>query len=347
MSTSATTGPAFGGGSVARARSPRALRRLRASRGQWAVLATAAGLLPLAPGCRTAPQRLDAVNFNDPAEVREASDQFWRVKRPVELSPGSNIALVDFGVEFVTQKDEGPFESQLLINPPLILTVAERVVPVVGKEQTIFTDETREATVQTLFDIFVREASVRSIEVVPPEESRMAQAFQPVTIVDPKVASTFKIYELFPNDTGKIYQTEFETLDGLTLVKEPKGQRCAKCLVSVAEQTQSAATLVVRLRVGTTRGRASIERGSKVWLISDDRVLALESRRSLISDPIEASTDQFLGGALGQIYTPPADAYVAQIATVATPYISMLLGEAFELTTETALAVPDLADPGL
>jgi hypothetical protein len=249
--------------------------------------------------------------LTQPEIVRQAATKYWRRNNFPRLgkSDSRRVALVDFTVEYVTElleapKRQGPTDKQ---------EKPEDIARRLGRFETrkiIFDSDFQHQLTAEIYAMLVRELEKTTRQIVPTTEIIATHAYQRAkTVAGPQ---TVLIGEIHRSDPERTYPRKVlvHAASGLRIFKKTPDDRAAQIAVDLLKEIDADVAVRARFRVGIHRGRATIERDSRIWVLSRRVRGNMILERSLISDN-SVVTDEDFRLVNPEKYTVDSDKYLA------------------------------------
>lgn len=287
----------------------------------WAVsLAGAAVLACVAGGCTQAPRQLETSALGTRQGAAEAAETFWRDAAP-PVRPGTRVAVVEFAVEIVTEKDESAFNRQLAVLPPIPIGIGVNALGP-GRKRFDFGDDFPQELAGALYEAFAELAAREGLTLIPPAEVQAAGAFERIPAAPDAELSINRTLNLVAIDAGRIKKAVVVPVAGTRLVQDQPG--IAEPQRDLLGQLGAGAALRVHFRIGTFKDRVAVMQGSAVHVTTARGDGRLVSRRSLVSAPIEGDIAASGAAMFGTREVDQA-AFASGLEAVFPPYATMLL----------------------
>lgn len=277
------------------------------------------------------------------------------------LANVQRVAIAEFSVEFVTGKIESPAPGDTADpNPPTdtanlpepagsitesdppadpasdadtdseagaqselaFETIATPARPEPIETYLDYPPHVQEKLTDQLYAMLVVELLARGIEVIPRETLRATDAYQRLQTQKYSEATLVDEPNLTSSDTGRITKVAVRPATGLRLITGAAGEPVEAVEADLLNELAADAVIRARIRVGVTQGRAAVERGSTVWVLTRDSAGNLTADRSLISE----------GSVIDDNQTDPAtsrglaihgDRFAKAIRSLFPPYLAM------------------------
>jgi len=282
--------------------------------------------LILSAGCHAIPQTPHAAKLDDPGMLATSAPLYWHNHRLPVLPAGAKIALVEFSVEYVEEKLESPTKAQPVIFGTeygitgLALTavgVSKTRLELDGKAMPLLPDE--------MHDIFVRELESYGLTVLPDADVRKCASYALFTCWKPGSAYLLQRLDFTGSDTGNAKQLPVYPSEGHIAVKGARNMYVKDAEAALLKECGADAVVRARFRVGLYKGRAAVERGSKVFVTTASGSGELRAVRSLVSESAIAEKGSFKLFR-GTVYSPEWDRFRSAILETFPPYASMAVG---------------------
>lgn len=253
-------------------------------------------LTAVVAGCSGPAHTYSVVELTSPDVQQRAANTYWkRHDVPIMRDYGyKRVAIVDCSVEFVTRKVEAPLKAvEIKYEHALYQAVADE-----------------------LYATFVAALESRGLEVIPGETVQSAVAFRGFVTQLSIEQSWFGI----ASDTGRIKRTLIRSPGALRIVEKGRDVEVESVEAALIKEIGADVALRLRARVGVYEGRASLERGTTIWVLSEDVVGNLTADRSLLSDE-RVAFEKTEGGTT--VYSVETEKYVAAMRKMIPPFIEM------------------------
>lgn len=278
-------------------------------------------LLAILAACHAAPLRIDEVALS--GRTTSPRHDYWSASSPAtaELQPGMSVAIVEFCVEFVTDKVKVPFVRQPVARPDEMLPLGSLMQLVgLGSERTSVDPQTLGRVTEDLYASFADLLRARGLAVLDRHQVVSAPAYASLrrhsdTDVDGSL--------LWHADTGRAEDVALRAMPPLAAIAEFEEVGLERVQRTILEQTGADAALRVRWRVGVEDGYPSFETGS-LWSAvgRDGTSTRLHSRRALLASR-PAVVDERFALFEGQVATLDAARLRDGLCEVLAPYVDL------------------------
>ena len=245
-------------------------------------------------GCKKPPDTYRESELADPEIVRLASTKYWRRTNfpRLTMSDSRRVAMVDFTVEFVTEMLEAPTWKGPDDEEEKPEAKALRLGHFKPKK-VIFDSDFRQQLTDEIYAILVRELEKTSRQIVPAAEITASQSYQLAkTVAGPQTMLLGQIHREDP-DFSYPRKVLVHAAGGLRIFKKTPNDRAAQIAVALLREIGADVAVRARFRVGVHRGRATIKRGSRVWVLSRRVRGNMILKRTLLSDTRVVTDDDF------------------------------------------------------
>lgn len=281
-------------------------------------------------GCYSAPSHISALNLDNPGDLAVAAPKYWDAKdlSTEAFAPRPRVAIVEFSVEYVTEKRLGLFGSRPVADVGEI-SITGGIADIVGfgRESLELDEETMKSLPGAILPHFEQRLVQAGFEILPPGRVVESGAFQSLPGLKPGDLYPVVYHNLIGSDTGRPKEvrvfpsTDLKVLDGDSLAqREAIRQLLAQCGGEIG--------LIVRIRVGADDGFASIEQDSEIRVISaggpDIPAGRLTALRSILSDATITKTDGFELFSGSVTYADP-ELYRAELSRLIGPFTGMAI----------------------
>ncbi len=282
-------------------------------------------------GCRTAPERFTPEDLESPEVIRQVASEYWsRHDFPPLRDRGyRRIVITEFAVDFVTVKLENFGESQLILTPPPVAPVGLVVrggIAAAGVQKKVvqYEDALYSRATERMYEQFTSSLEELGLEVVDAAEVQASQSVsEGLRFADDRSTSSgVRRLNLVASDTGRTKAFVTQPSRSTGRIVEILNGEIEDVEARLLEEIGADAAVRIRMRIGVFRGHASIERGSRAWVYSNDAAGNLELERSLLSSDIVLEESDFDIGR-GTQYTVDSERYMAELAQLFPAAIRM------------------------
>ena len=251
-------------------------------------------LIVAGSGCEQTQKSYGEGELADPQVRSVAAHDYWqRHNLPALRAEDSRrVAIVDFTVEFVTESLEAPPYAGPADPPETPEQRGKRLESYKAKE-IVFQPEVRDQITRDLYDMLTRALQERSREIVPTSQVVSTRAYQSVkTIAGPQTVLLDESKGEDP-DAGLPRKVIVQAAPGMQIFKKTPDDQAAESAVALLKEVGGDVAVRAQIRVGVFRGRATIERGSRVWVLSRDVFGDMTLARPLVSDGSVLTDEDF------------------------------------------------------
>lgn len=277
-------------------------------------------------GCHAAPMTYSAADLQSAKTRARVAHLYWtRNNVPPEWEKRyRRVALVDFSVEFITAKIEVPGEEQPTFSPPAVAP-AHVGLEFGGlfRKQFNYQPTLYRELADELCAMFIDELAARGLEVAAPEEVCGARAYQRLQTRQRDDGSILQELNLIGSDAGRVKQMVTHPASGYRIITGARQGDVERVELALLDELEADVALRVHVRVGVYRGRASVERGSVIWVLARDLVGNLTAEKSLLSDECIVETEGFVP-IQGVAYAVDSQKYTEALRQLFAPYVSMV-----------------------
>ena len=270
----------------------------------------------VAGGCQQEkPTSYTLSDLREPQTLQEAGGFYWNLKNVPDLAIHDNarIAVVDFTVEFVASTLEVPARIFKPDEKPDAEEKPEALAArlnSVEERQIRYEDGFCRRMTDELYVMLTNEMTKRTRQIIPLSEIRATHAYQQVKTID-----NFEVVQLGTGrrkDPNASYATWVNVypVTGLGIAKGTGKMTGKQVAIAVIKELGADVAARVRLRVGVYQGRATIERGSQVWVLSRDVYGQMQLAKTLASGAKVLAPQQF-DVAYDDRYVVDSDKYLA------------------------------------
>ncbi|MBI5763059.1 MAG: hypothetical protein HZA51_05995 [Planctomycetes bacterium] len=295
------------------------------------------GLIGLV-GCHQPASSLSKANLDDAAKVKEAAPSYWEHDpNSVAARDFKNVALLEFAVEYVTEKLESLSDNQpgVVIHEFIPIGFATSMAGA-GRIRVQIEEGLRKEFPDEMYRYFSERAAAEGIRFVSPESIKATKAYKSLNFGKPGHVDLGHAFNVAGTDVGVPRLLVIEPAKGFDLILGTKdGRSIEQVEKEMLKELGADAAVRVRFRVSVYRQVASMEKWSIVRVTKDSSVGFHFAERSLLSDEKVVKKEDFLPVA-GIIKQIDSDAYRAAIKKLYPPFISM----AVHTLAEHAMATP-------
>ncbi len=290
-------------------------------------------------GCHQPASSLSKANLDDAAKVKEAAPSYWEHDpNHVAAKNFRNVALMEFAVEYVTEKLESLSDNQpgVVIHEFIPIGFATSMAGA-GRIRVQIEEGLRKEFPDEMYKYFAERAAAEGIRFVPPESIKATKAYKSLNLGKPGHVDLGHAFNVAGTDVGVPRLLVIEPAKGFDLILGTKdGRTVEQVEQELLKELGADAAVRVRFRVSVYRQVASMEKWSIVRVTKDSSVGFHFAERSLLSDETVVKKEEFIPVA-GIIKTIDSDSYRVAVKKLYPPFISM----AVHTLAEHALATPE------
>lgn len=247
-------------------------------------------------GCKKTAVKYTHYELKSPEILKEAASVFWRRHGMPNLRAHDfkQLAIVDFTVEFAERAMEPPPREHSRPDEKEETPEERRQRLSAMREKKIVWDEGfPQRLTDELYAMMVSELEKRTREIVPTETIRSSSAYQKIqTYAGPETVTLDYAAQEDP-DAAYVTKVLVFPADGLGIAKGVTQETKEEVAIQLIQEIGADVAARTRFRLGVFRGRATIERGSQVWVLSRHMYGTMEMMRSLVSDQSVLVEDEF------------------------------------------------------
>lgn len=279
----------------------------------------------LAGGCHPPASKLSEANLNDATKVKVAAGSYWE-HMPENVPPSGyqKVALVEFAIEYVTEKIESLADNQPRVVIHEFIPIGF-VASIAGTGRIrIEIDETyRKELPDEMYQYFVKRLETEGFKLIPQETIRSAKAFKNLKLGEPGHTDLAHAFNLAGTDVGVPRLLVIEPATGTDFVLGTNdGRTVEQVEKDLIEEVGADIALRVRFRISAYRQFASIEKWSILRVTKGDTSGFHFAGKSLLSDEKVVAKEGFLPVA-GIIKTIDTDQYRQAIKTLYPAFLDM------------------------
>lgn len=288
-------------------------------------------------GCHQPASPLSKANLDDAAKVKEAAPSYWEHEPKGAAAKGyRNVALLEFAVEYVTEKLESLSDNQpgVVIHEFIPIGFATSMAGA-GRIRVQIEEGLRKEFPDEMYKYFAERAAAEGIQFVNPESIKATKAYKNLNFGKPGHVDLGHAFNVAGTDVGVPRLLVIEPAKGFDLILGTKdGRPVEQVEKEMLKELGADAAVRVRFRVSVYRQVASMEKWSIVRVTKDSSTGFHFAERSLLSDEKVVKKEDFLpvAGIIKQIDT---DAYRAAVKKLYPPFISMAVHTLAEHATAT------------
>ncbi len=276
-------------------------------------------------GCHAAPMTYSAADLQSAKTRARVAHLYWaRNNVPARWEQRyRRVAIVDFSVEYVTAKIEVPGEQQPTFSPPAVAP-AQIGIEFGGlfRKQSNYEPSLYQELADELHAMFTSELATRGFELLPAAEICGARAYQRLRTQERDDGSILQEFNLIGSDAGRVKQMVTYPATGYRIVSGAGQGDIEDVELALLDELGADVALRIHVRVGVYHGRASVERGSIIWVLARDVVGNLTAEKSLLSDELVVEAEGFVP-IQGQACAVDSRKYLEALRQLFPPYISM------------------------
>lgn len=284
-----------------------------------------ASVVAMATGCHQPPAKLSEANLDSPANVKQAAAGFWEPDQQ-RIPPRGyrKVALVEFAVEYVTEKLESLADNQ----PGVVI---HEFIPIgfvtsmagAGRIRIQLDEELRREFPDQMRDHFVKALEDEGIELIPTENIRATEAYKKLSLGQPGHTDLGHAFNVAGTDVGVPRLLVIEPASGFDVILGTNDLRTVEEVEQdLIKEIDADAALRVRFRVSVYRQFASIEKWSILRVTKAGAAGYHFAERSLISDEKVVAKEDFLPVA-GIIKQIDNDQFRIAINKLYPPFVAM------------------------
>lgn len=284
-------------------------RRLTRACVVWGLIVTVVVL----GGCGKSSQSSGVTDLRYPVVHKKLASSYWKRHDVPDLRRHGyrRVAIVDFSVEFITAKARGTLH-----------TGGEESQAEAADHWFEYGDELRAQVVHDCYAMLIVELVSRGLDIVPAGTITASEAYRRFDTTDTAAAGYLEETGVLVSDTGRITGRRIQPANGLRLITGAQDAEIEDVELDLLDELDADVSIRVRVRAGVHGGRATLERGSIVWVLSRDLAGDLTATRSLLSDePVIDETPLTLPQ--GDAYRVDPDAYREAMRCLFPPFAAM------------------------
>jgi hypothetical protein len=276
-------------------------------------------VLPLVPGCYSAPRRASEILADPPPKAESVSavparvDEsvvpagYWKhdgqLEPAVALEKCRRVVVTEFDVELVDLQFQPALQRQpmikvmpipILVPPFTFAMIPGAAIQVIGlgRKNTHMAEEQQEALASELYTAFTKELRKRKLEPVADSDLLASPTYRKLRKKPFIKSSPLMVFNPLGSDIGRVMHTRTFAAPGLGVVQGTTWSREAAEL-RILQETHADVAMAVKLRVGTFLRKPALEHRSTIRLTTLDGSTTLRARHSLVSDVDAAETLRF------------------------------------------------------
>lgn len=223
--------------------------------------------LIIGSGCSASPDYLRPADLDTSAKISRHADSTWSRQGPTSLhrSAGKTIAVVEFSVEFVTERIETAPQSG------------------VRNRRTDFAEGLKAELPGALYLGFVEQLTDLGHTVLHTTTINRSVAFGRCRgSAIGQAAPTIRL-QMPDSDLGRPKLLQRYPIDGLVCIDVDQ-TKMEQTEIELLRELDADIAIRAHIRIGVHQGRATIERGSVIGLTTRHEITTLVSERSAMSD---------------------------------------------------------------
>lgn len=285
----------------------------------------AALFLTAVVGCHPPASKLSDAGLDEPAKVKSAAASYWEPQPNQPPVRGfRKVALVEFAVEYVTEKLESLADNQpgVVIHEFIPIGLATSLAGA-GRIRVQLDEAMRKEFPDELHKHFLEQMQAEGFQMVPMESIRAAEAFKKLQLGKPGHVDLGHAFNVAGTDVGVPRLLVIEPATGYDVILGTTDLRTVEQVEQdLVKELGVDAAVRVRVRVSVFRQFASLEKWSILRVTKADAFGYYFAERSLLSDEKVVSKEDFLPVA-GIIKKIDSDQYRAAVKTLYKPFLSM------------------------
>lgn len=281
--------------------------------------------LTVLTGCHDPASQLSKADLGEPDKVKSAASKYWE-QVPDKAPPTGyrKVALVEFAIEYVTEKLESLSDNQprVVIHEFIPIGFATSMAGA-GRIRIQLDEAMRKEFPDELHDHFVAGLKAEGLELVSQEAIRGSKAYKSLTTGKPGHTDVGHAFNVAGTDVGVPRLLVIEPAKGYDVILGTNDLRSVEQVEQeLIKEVGADVALRVRFRLSVYRQFASIEKWS-VLRVTNDKAFGFNfAGRSLLSDEKVVKKEDFLpvAGIIKQIDT---DQYRQAIKALYPPFLNM------------------------
>lgn len=264
---------------------------------RWNHAMMLSGLVWLLAGCHAPPVKLSEAKLDNAANVKAAAGTFWE-QQPPNMPPSGyrKVALVEFAVEYVTEKVESLADNQ----PGVVI---HEFIPIgfvasmagAGRIRIEIDESLRKELPDEMHEYFVDRLKAEGFELVPRESIRSAKSFANLRLGEPGYTDLGHAFNVAGTDVGVPRLLVMEPATGYDIILGTNdGRSVEQVEKDLIEEVDADIALRVRFRVSVYRQFASVEKWSILRVTKGAESGYHFAGRSLVSDEKVVMKEDFL-----------------------------------------------------
>lgn len=274
--------------------------------------------------CHATPLHID--EFRLSGSTTPTSADYWaaETRSDLQIQSGMRVAIVEFCVEFVTEKLKAPFARQPVARPDQVLPLGSLISLVgIGCERIDVDGATLDHVTEDLYAHFCGLLRERGLTVLDRRRVVDAPAYAALRRNARDDAARSLLWQ---GDTGRVRDVSLTSMPPLSAIEDNAFEDAAAlelAQVALLAQTGADVALRVRWRVGIDEGYPSFEAGSLLAAVGRDGTdTLLRSRRALLASRL-AVVDQEFELFDGQVVSLDGQRLHAGLHEVLEPYVTL------------------------
>jgi hypothetical protein len=276
-------------------------------------------------GCHDPAFSLSKADLGESSKVKSAAPSYWEYQtQQPPMSGYRKVALVEFAIEYVTEKLESFADNQPRV-------VFHEFIPIglatsmsgVGRIRIQIDEALRKEFPDELHDYFVKGLEAEGLQLVSQESIRATKAFKCLSLGKPGHTDLAHAFNVAGTDTGVPRLLVIEPAKGFDVILGTNDMRTVEQVEQdIIKEVGADVALRVRFRLSVYRQVASIEKWSILRVTKGNTFGHHFAERSLLSDETVVKKEDFIvvAGVVKQIDT---DQYRQAIKKLYPPFLDM------------------------
>ncbi|HKQ46664.1 MAG TPA: hypothetical protein VJZ71_01190 [Phycisphaerae bacterium] len=292
-------------------------------------------LLGALTGCHAPASKLSEADLGEPSKVKSAAPSYWEHEPKGPVTSGyRKVALVEFAIEYVTEKLESLADNQpgVVIHEFIPIGLATSMAGA-GRIRIQLDEAMRKEFPDELHRFFVDRLEAEGMTLVPREAIRASKAFKSLRLEKPGYRDLGHAFNVAGTDVGVPRLLVVEPATGFDVIVGTNDFRTVEQVEQdLIKEVGADVALRVRFRLSVYRQFASMEKWSILRVTKGDTFGYHFAERSLVSDETVVGKEQFLpvAGIIKQIDT---DQYRLAIKKLYPPFLNMAVHTLVEQST--------------
>ena len=260
-------------------------------------------------GCQSEPKPENDTKLPASQFVSVTATDYWKWHNVPKTHGNENksVAIVDFGVEYVTAKIEPELTNQMATS---------------SRKQIRFTTTLYKRLADEMYIMFTEHLKGRGLNVVSTRTITSSNAYQRFSTTGSQDSTLMQILSPTGSDTGRIKKMTVRPAPGLRLITGARNEEVEEVEADLLSELDADIALRVRIRVSVYRGYASLDRGSTIWVLSNGIAGNLTADRSLISDELVIDKERYKLSQ-GKVYAIDSAKYLAVMHKLFPTFVEM------------------------